>query len=251
MTREKKCIGILTFHNAINYGAVLQAYALSKYIGLEGFECQVINYLCPGVERQYNYRRFEDCSSFKNFIAHNLTCFLRKRKKKNFGKFIKILPLSEEINKRDDLSAKTSKYRSIIVGSDQVFNPICSSRDLSFFLDFYSGGMKTSYGASMGSVEMFKKWESDALPLLKGFNSISTRERDAAQYLSEALYKECIQVVDPVWLLNRKEWERIAECPVKGDYIYVYNLDDHYELLNFSIELSEKEGLPIYSTTEQ
>ena len=38
-------VGILTFHDAHNYGAVLQAYALKKYISkLEGVDVKIINY---------------------------------------------------------------------------------------------------------------------------------------------------------------------------------------------------------------
>ena len=39
-----KSAGILTFHDAHNYGAVLQAYALKKYIKKLGIDAKVINY---------------------------------------------------------------------------------------------------------------------------------------------------------------------------------------------------------------
>lgn len=37
-------IGILTFHWATNYGAVLQTYALQSFLENEGHEVVVINY---------------------------------------------------------------------------------------------------------------------------------------------------------------------------------------------------------------
>ena len=37
-------IGILTFHNAHNYGAVLQAYALKKKISQLGHNVEIVNY---------------------------------------------------------------------------------------------------------------------------------------------------------------------------------------------------------------
>ena len=36
-------IGILTFHRAVNYGAVLQAYALQKFMNTKGIETEVID----------------------------------------------------------------------------------------------------------------------------------------------------------------------------------------------------------------
>lgn len=37
-------IGILTFHWAVNYGAILQAYALQEYLKLEGHDVCIVNY---------------------------------------------------------------------------------------------------------------------------------------------------------------------------------------------------------------
>ena len=39
-----KKVGILTFHDAHNYGAVLQAYALKKYLINLGLDATIINY---------------------------------------------------------------------------------------------------------------------------------------------------------------------------------------------------------------
>ena len=39
---EKKKIGILTFHNAHNYGAVLQAYALKTKLNRMGYKAKIL-----------------------------------------------------------------------------------------------------------------------------------------------------------------------------------------------------------------
>ena len=47
----EKRIGILTFHRADNLGAVLQAYALSKYITESiGIKTEIVDYKCEKVE---------------------------------------------------------------------------------------------------------------------------------------------------------------------------------------------------------
>lgn len=40
-------IGILTFHYAHNYGAMLQAYALSTWLNNNGYDAVIIDYRLP------------------------------------------------------------------------------------------------------------------------------------------------------------------------------------------------------------
>ena len=37
-------IGILTYHRAINYGAILQSYALQTYLEQRGFDASLVDY---------------------------------------------------------------------------------------------------------------------------------------------------------------------------------------------------------------
>ena len=46
-------VGILTFQQAINYGAVLQLYALQKTVQKLGIDSEVINYISPKLENDY------------------------------------------------------------------------------------------------------------------------------------------------------------------------------------------------------
>ena len=49
-------IGILTFHNAHNYGAVLQAYALRTKLRSLGYDAHIVNYRNPKIEKSYEKR---------------------------------------------------------------------------------------------------------------------------------------------------------------------------------------------------
>ena len=61
-------VGILTFHDAHNYGAVLQAYALKKYIGKLGHNVRIINYhhytIPDGFPKENNEKRWEKFNDF-------------------------------------------------------------------------------------------------------------------------------------------------------------------------------------------
>ena len=51
-------IGILTFHNAINYGAVLQAYATQELLKSMGHSAEVIDYRNLAIEKYYDRLNF-------------------------------------------------------------------------------------------------------------------------------------------------------------------------------------------------
>lgn len=238
-------IGIITYHNAINYGAVLQSYALSQYLIEIGHEVEIIDYRCPAVDAQYNIKSFRNCSSIYNYINHNVTCMLHAGKKRSFKKFIKQLPLSEQYTRNDLL--KGIPYDIVVVGSDQVFNPDCNRSDTSYLLDFVKNIPHYSYAASMGSIEQFKTFKCETTRLLQSFNGISLRENDAAEYLTEILGRDCKTVVDPVWLVSKENWEKFSRDYSKTiePYIFVYNLMDFRFMRDYVFELAKKTGLKV------
>ena len=56
---EKKKIGILTFHNAHNYGAVLQAYALKTKLNRMGYKAKILklseSLYCEIIPKRHSY----------------------------------------------------------------------------------------------------------------------------------------------------------------------------------------------------
>ena len=44
MEKKANKVGILTFHRANNYGAVLQAYALQTYLETIGVNAEIVDY---------------------------------------------------------------------------------------------------------------------------------------------------------------------------------------------------------------
>ena len=119
-------IGLLTFHCAHNYGAVLQCYALQETLISMGHEVEVINYRPKYLIA--SYKRFELhrfislnlINSLKNSIKEALLAGRRFRRYKAFEEFItNRLNLSERVNANNI----PSKYDIYIIGSDQIWNP--------------------------------------------------------------------------------------------------------------------------------
>ena len=98
-------IGILTFHRAHNFGAVLQAYALQKTVSLE-HDAEIIDYRSSFIERLYYPGK-----SIKSMIRRHLDYLLhfrdmktKKRKMHNFCAFIdKYLIKSKQQYNNDNL----------------------------------------------------------------------------------------------------------------------------------------------------
>lgn len=53
-------IGILTFHNANNYGAVLQAYCLQETLRRIGFDVEIVDYRNPLIESRMHPFSFSE-----------------------------------------------------------------------------------------------------------------------------------------------------------------------------------------------
>ena len=72
MNTKNLRIGILTFHKSINYGSVLQAYALSKTLKDAGYSVEIID---------YEPQRYEEIYSLylKNNSLHHVLSYVLKR----------------------------------------------------------------------------------------------------------------------------------------------------------------------------
>ena len=64
-----KKVGIVTFHRALNYGAVLQSYALQKTVSSLGAECEIVDYICPKITADYKPFRIYKNDLLKSFVV--------------------------------------------------------------------------------------------------------------------------------------------------------------------------------------
>ena len=76
------------------------------------------------------------------------------------------------------------------------------------FPDFYR--KKFSYAASFGPVSKTVDNSMKYSSLLKDYNYISVRESSAKSHVEGLINKEVDVVCDPVFLLDKTEWEEIA-----------------------------------------
>ena len=220
-------IGIITFHFAHNFGAVIQCYCLQEFLRRQGHEVSVINYLPQIITRyydvyydpaKYGLMRYQTLREqrvprqkaiLKAFISagnawrKNSKMLFRYKRKKSFEQFTSsFLNLTKPFRTFNELKENCSDYDVLICGSDQIWNTklLEGKFDPAYFLRFSGQNqIKIAYSPSWGETD--PRDHSAELPgLLSDFVSISVRESQDVSKLQSVLKRKVDCVLDPVFL---------------------------------------------------
>lgn len=251
-------IKTITCHNVYNLGASLQAYALTAYLQNQGHEVQIIDYQ-PLYLRHYRLAGVPSPRFDKPLLreAYQIAKFpgrlydrLTSKRKKAFDRFTaEYLPVTQTTySDIAALRADPPEADLYIAGSDQIWNPLFQNgKDPAFFLDFVpEGKRRISYAASF-AVETLEKQDADRMkPWLEQLDAVSVRESSGVALLADMGIKG-VQVVDPVFLLPKEAWEKLAVQPRMQDYILVYDFDNNPKVKEISQAVSRQTGKKIVS----
>lgn len=241
-------IGIVTFHRALNYGAVMQTYALQNFLSDMGYDTKVIDYKCPFIEKCYSPFFVSDGKYFNAIIRGILFGGMIVKKRKKFERFLKnYIDLSKTYHDSDEMKKDRQNYSYFISGSDQVWSPISAGFDEFYFLPFAEDRQKLSYAASIGSTKLDADTKEELYRRIKGFSVLSVREESAKQLLLGADSKRTIEVhPDPTLLLEREEWLKIADKPsVEDKYVLLFNVEKPVNDIVFAKKLASKRKLKV------
>ena len=237
-------IGILTFHRAINYGAVLQCYALYRTLCDMGHDVEVIDYRPDYVEndrRLFFIKRTNLIAKIRILVYHLLDYKHRRKASKIFDKFLNnYLKFSPLVNNAKNIP---DYYDYIFFGSDQIWNPrICAGFDKVFWGQFPKGKTKfVSYAASLGTPQniAIDKW--DAInEYIKTFDRISVREGKLLEFLKCKI--EGKVVLDPTLLASRDIFESIAIKPKETKFVLLYMLEPDRQAISFAEKIAKLLG---------
>lgn len=233
-------IGTLTFHRAQNYGGVLQSYALVKFLQMNGYDAEIVDYHCPSIDAAYklwNTRNIKTIASSAFYLYKNI------KSKLIFAQFRKkILTISKQAYFcADDF---VDQYDVCIMGSDQVwtlrliggFNPV-------FYGDFSSKIRKIGYAVSVADINNFS--ENERLRMsehLKNFSHFFTREESFGKEMSRLSGKDIITVIDPSLLLSGKDYEGIIEEPDEKDYVLYYQQEYDPQSKKLIVDVAKQVG---------
>lgn len=232
-------VGILTFHQADNYGAVLQAYGLARTVQELGHAVEIIDYRPAAARKRYRRLRLRSGAFF--------AALARRWKFREFRK--RFLPLSRRTYLApEDLVKDPPQVDCIVCGSDQVWN-VDSYRgfDPPFFLSFARGPdtRRTSYAATFGSTRTIAANRERISDLLCAFDFISVRDADSQNTIHELIGRFPPRVLDPSFLTDFGEIT--APKTRSSPYIVAFSMECTPLFQRVVATLSQRMGLPVVS----
>lgn len=227
-------IGIVTFFKAVNYGAMLQAYALMKYLEKRGHEVRFIAHPRLMAKRIPLWRCFlhperrEIAKRLGRSFQYEITDFSRR------------FPMTREVKGWGSLVDVAKGFDAVVVGSDQMWNPAwCADKWLPLvMLDFVPKGVKRiSYAVSFAN----DAWRDDqnkdlAARLMGKFDAISVREEygvDLVRAISGRKDAKCL--VDPTLLVDFSFYDSVISENAQAskmhsrEYLFKYILEEWEE----------------------
>lgn len=225
-------IGIITFHRAVNYGAVFQSVALLRQLEKLGYDAHIVDYRSEILEAPYN--ECIDTESVSALIFSILQYHTKKLKKENFYKYIVENCKLESIK-------NISSYDAMITGSDQVWNTEITGIDGQYFLEDCPVA-KISYAACTGKSEFPADDTDRVAKLLKNFHAVSVRDKQSYHAVSKVFDGPVFKVIDPTLLLEKSAWDSLCPKVKYNNYILVFAVGFSERLSMFATNLSKKQN---------
>lgn len=212
-------IGILTYHRAHNYGAVLQCYAMQETLKAMGHDVYVIDYRQPDIERTYRFHRGLSVKAILRqpvlqMLTYTIAGLKNEFKRKSLQKYrkgifegfcAKYLHLTEPCN-----SNIPYDFDAYIIGSDMLWADDCmyGHFEAVYFGDFsHKPDAKVIGFAISGTPSSFERCGKQTnFSFLKNFTSCAIRERALADIVSKYTHTDTEVVVDPTLLTRKETW---------------------------------------------
>ena len=250
-------IDIITRHSVPNYGSLLQSYATQKAIEKIGHESEIIDYT------RYE-ERYESLANTlvkgkkwdKNILLRTIYIMIQKpnytkmyKKFKSYRKnFLK--ETEKEYGSLEELENNKPIADVYCSGSDQIWGKIGTANyDGAYFLEFARNEKCIAYASSFGKTKLNEQLEQKLDFLLKKYSTILVREKSAKEILQERNFENVEQVLDPTFLLTKKEWSELAKKSkkkIKEKYVLVYQLHDNKKFDEYAKKIAKEKKLKLF-----
>ena len=207
-------IGIVTWFHYRNYGTVLQAYALQKFLKSNGYNCVLVNYIPinnktfiekikSGNLKHRIASKIESCRY--KFLEPNIKEMILERNRA-FENFVAYnIDFTQKSQTSSELFKLNETIDCFICGSDQIWNP--ENFNGVYYLNFVNDkNKKISYAPSFGVSHIPTPKEEEIRQLVNKFDRLSVREEKGARILKGLTQKDIEVVVDPTLLLSKTDW---------------------------------------------
>ena len=234
-------IGILTFHDEVNYGSLLQAYAMQTALRDIGHDAVIIDRWYE--PRQYRIYGILHAQSIKNWLgwmrrvvwgSGEWALFLRQWRSRAFmRKHFRLTPYHFCDCK---CAPKDFGLDLVVVGSDQVWRP-CSQPRV-YLLTELRHVPAIAYAASFGVPEIPRDLEPLYRTGMRNFTAVGIREREGVEIATRLGAANPAHVVDPTLLVDPRHWNAFVSNTERfgRKRIVCYFLGEDY------LDLAEKIG---------
>lgn len=240
-------IGILTFHSAMNFGAVLQCHGLYTTLCELGYDVSVVDY-----RPLYLYTP-KQTLGIRNSILHPRS-FLKalpfvREYNAHYERFMHFMKnnwkMTHPIYDSKELLSFVNKFDYIIVGSDQIWNPVHNGKDHVWFGSKDTKNKWITYAASAGNSDFEIDYQKVIERNLSNFKSISVRETKLKNVLNRIShsYSSIPVVLDPTLLASPSTWSKWYKPIIKGDYIVTYQARSNDNTFRIAEHISNRLGI--------
>jgi len=252
-------IGIITIQPTINYGGILQAYALQTILEHMGHNVEIIcdrnrHFTLPVWKKPivYSKRTFLKYSGINTNQIIKMEQFRRDVACKYTEQFIQKHLHMREYTKFEEI--REGDYDAFVVGSDQIWRVKYNNNIEQSFLSFAEQWdvLRIAYAASFG----IDKWEYNKLQtenckrLIKKFKAVSVRESSGVDLVRKYLDFNAIHVIDPTMLLKKEDYIKLfsdAHIPQSEGDMLCYILDDSEQIRDKIADIANTKHLtPFY-----
>ena len=228
-------IGILTFHDAANYGALLQAYALQKTLADIGCESEFVS-----------IRRKLQAAPAASPLAKRLSA-KKEERDRLLGTFRDdYLTVSKTYEPGEPID---SDYDAFIAGSDQIWNTSIPDVDSRYFLPFASPQKRYSYAAGFGERNFSGKTRDWIAGQLMQFRQISVREEAGKAIVKELTGRDSIVCADPVFMQPKSVWAELVTKPEIPPYAFLFLLQYDAAFAESAKQAAAERGLEVVTVS--
>lgn len=255
-------VGILTFHNAHNFGAVLQAYALKTCVKQLGHDVRIVNYRNPKIQSvypKYLPPKFTvkdiNPKRWKQFIYDTLRgIYGQKEWAKRWQAFEAFIngPLLEGDVKRIEMQDfKDLRLDAYLLGSDQIWSSfLMGALDPVYFGDFKTTEKIISYAASLANGSIAEEEEEAFRRLTQKIDILSVREEKLAENLKRITGRQVETTIDPTLLLEAEDYEQLLPEKLTRKlpdepYIFAYFVVEEQPVADCADALSKCMHMPV------
>ena len=247
-------VGIVTNYNknTVNYGNVLQTFALNYYLRSNYPLYDIVT-----IKLHDDFQIGKVKTSYVVAVIRKLKSLFTKKKEaqrlipderriRKFQEFASNnIRLSEEVFSVEELSNK--EYEVLIVGSDVVWSQIRNNYNTIKFL-CYKGSekaLKFSYAASFGRNYIPYENRRPIRNALNQFKGIGVREESSVSLLRDIGIQGAVHVCDPTLLITSEQWREIERKPdiIEKGFLLCFLLNPTQWHLELAYRIKSQSGL--------